>query len=57
MHHSEQIGTYMLELKTPTSFWTVRKTEAKEYMGRYNLKSEAKTAIQNFEAADKRRKG
>lgn len=55
MHYQEQIGDYVLELKTPRSMWGVRMAGDESYIAEFNSKSQAKRAIGIYQKADKRR--
>ena len=54
-HFMEQVGNYVLELKTPRSMWGVRMAGDEEYISEHNTQKDARAAIKRYQTADRKR--
>lgn len=49
-HHQEQIGDYVLELLHPSDHWHVRMLDCEHVISVHSTKTEAKAAIERYQA-------
>lgn len=54
-HFMEQVGDYVMELLDPRDHWHVRMAGDDQIISVHNSKKEAKVAIKQYQANDKRR--